>query len=67
MILLPIPPNLDAAEAGEEEFGVGAGVLEIGDKDFHGLGSGEFRELAPEEHDTLVFVGMEEEFIAAGA
>ena len=34
--------SLDSAEAGEEEFGVGAGVLEVVDEDFHGLGGGKF-------------------------
>ena len=42
-------------------------MLEVADEDFHGLGGGEFGELATEEEDTLVFVGVEEEFVAAGA
>lgn len=42
-------------------------MLEVADEDFHGLGGGEFRELAAEEEDALVFVGVEEEFVAAGA
>ena len=58
---------LDSAEAGEEEFGVGAGVLEVADKDFHGLCGGEFGELAAEEEDALVFVGVKKEFVATGA
>ena len=67
MVFLGRRGGLDSAEAGEEEFGVGAGVLEIADEDFHGLGGGEFRELAAEKKDALVFVGVEEEFVAAGS
>ena len=42
-------------------------MLEVADEDFHGLGGGEFGELAAEVEDALVFVGVEEEFVAAGA
>jgi len=42
-------------------------VLEVADKDFHGLGGGEFGELAAEEEDALVFVGVKKEFVATGA
>ena len=42
-------------------------MLEVADEDFHGLGGGEFGELAADEEDALVFVGVQEEFVAAGA
>jgi len=51
---------LDPAKAGEEEFGVGLGVLEVGDEDFHGFRCGELGELTSELGHALLLVRVEE-------
>ena len=52
--------TLDSAKAGEEEFGVGLGVLEVGDEDFHGFRCGELGELTSELGHALLLVRVEE-------
>lgn len=63
------PPRVDghfrtgkshAAQAGEEEFGVGAGVLKVANEDFHRLGGGQFGKLAANQKDALVLVRVEQ-------
>ncbi len=52
--------TLDPAKAGEEEFGVGLGVLEVGDEDFHGFRGGELGELTSELGHAFLLVRVEE-------
>ena len=55
----------DSPQASEQKFGVRFCVLKIGNEDLHRLASGQLGKLSAKRYDPLVFVGVEEELLAA--
>ena len=58
---------LKTAQACQEKLGIRFGVLKVGCEHFHGFSRGKFGELASQHDDSLIFVGMVEQFLAARA